>query len=137
MEFRLSGKPAVLVLIAAVVFGGWRMATARADLDTGAAQRLAQVLSAEYAREQLRGVTSYTQLTPARVDSLLATRNITFASITARGRTRQMTVRVEVLVNGRPPADRPVRYYRMRYSPISGWHLDRESNAFGYYSRLF
>lgn len=136
MQVRISGGRAIVLAIALLAFGGWRSMTAYADLEAGAAEELSQWLRAEYAREQLRGVESVDALTPAKVDSLLASQNVTFPSLKARGGPDDMVVRAEVRVGGRPPAE-PVRYYRMTYSTITGWRMKRETYAFAYYTRLF
>lgn len=125
-----------MLALALLAFGGWRSMTAYADLDAGAAEELSQWLRAEYTREQLRRVGSADALAPAKVDSLLASQNVTFSSLKARGRPDDLVVRAEVLVGGKPTAE-PVRYYRMTYSAVTGWKLTGETCAFAYYTRLF
>lgn len=134
MQLRLKGGSALALGIAILGFAGWRTATARADLDTGAADELAVWIGAEHTRDQLRGIESADELTPAKVDSLLASGNVTFASIRARGAPDDMIVRAEVLIDGRP--DR-IRYYRMSHDPMSGWRVNGESSAVLYYLHLF
>ena len=138
MQIRLTGVRALLLAIVLLGFGGWRSVTAYADLDEGAAQELSAWLKGEYARAQLRGITDVNTLTPAGVDSLLASQKVSFASIKARGKPEDMVVRAEVLVDGKPPTTgESVRYYRMSYSTITGWRMKRETFAFAYYLRLF
>lgn len=138
MQVRLKGAPALLVVAAVVAFVGWWAVTARAELDASAREALTQQLQAEFAREHLARVGRVEELTPASVDSLLATQTVTFPSLTARGRLPEVIVRVEIRVDGRPPADaREVRYYRMSYSPITGWRIQREATAFAYHTTWF
>lgn len=137
MHTRLKGLPAILLCVALAVFGGFRSLTAGADLEPQVAQELARRLGAEYVGQQLRGV-AVEDLTPAKVDSVLASQNVTFASIDARGRRNDMVVRAEILVDGRPPADGShVRYYRVSHGAVTGWRVERETTAFAYYSRIF
>ncbi|HEX6587839.1 MAG TPA: hypothetical protein VF039_02360 [Longimicrobiales bacterium] len=137
IQFRVRGLPAVIIIVGLVVFGGWRARAARADLETGAADEIARVLRAEFARELLGDMGSGTP-TAADADALLRTQNVSFTSMRARGSTGNLVVRVRVLVDGQPPADgRDVRYFRMRYSPLTGWHLRHESNAFAWHTTFF
>jgi hypothetical protein len=86
----------------------------------------------------LRTVTTVDDLTPAKVDSLLAGQNVTFTSVAARGAPDNMFVRAEILVDGSPPGDsNGTRYYQMSYSTITGWRMTRETTALAYYATIF
>jgi len=79
----------------------------------------------------------------ARTDAILATQNISFSSVSARGawagrQGSEVIVRVEIQVNGGPPPDgQPVRYYRMRYRGLSGWDVGGRTSAWSYRFKLF
>lgn len=91
-----------------------------------------------------RGDTLYfraliTNLTSERIqigtiDSLLIGQSVTFASVKARGASGDMVVRVEVLIDGEPPRDGAVRYYRMSHSAVTGWRLRHEVHAWTFYT---
>lgn len=48
-----------------------------------------------------------------------------------------MVVRVEVLIDGEPPRDDAVRYYRMSYSAVTGWRTRHEVHAWTFYTKLW
>ena len=79
----------------------------------------------------------------AHVDSILAAQNVTFPSVSARGMWNasdggEAIVKVEIEVDGGPPPDgEPVRYYRMRYRPLSGWSVGGKTSAWVYRLKLF
>lgn len=138
MQFQLRGVPALVAVVLFALFALWRTTSARADLETGAAGELTQWLRAEYARERLAGITDAGTLASGAIDSLIATQNVTFTSIEARGAPDDMIVRIVIQVDGRPPADgREVRYYRMSHSTINGWRLRGETTALAYWLKLF
>jgi hypothetical protein len=64
---------------------------------------------------------------------------VTCPKITAHGSLDDAVVRAEVLIDGAPPPDgRSVRYFRMSYSSVLGWHLEsRRATALQYYLALF
>ncbi len=138
MQLQMKGPRAVLVLVVVLGFGAWRSFSAHTDLDTGAAQELSRMLQAEYARTELSRIGGVEDLTPEAVADLLATQNVTFTSLTARGTSDDMIVRAEVAVDGREPQDgAAVRYYRMSHSVLTGWRVSRETSAWAYYTKLF
>ncbi|MBR9990031.1 MAG: hypothetical protein KFH98_09760 [Gemmatimonadetes bacterium] len=136
MTLHLKGPQAVLLVVGVVAFAGWRGVTAYTDLEDGAAQELSEWLRAEHARDQLRDISSVGDVTPAKLDSILAGQRVTFASVRARGAPEDMVVRVEVLIDGTPPRDGAVRYYRMSYGAVTGWRMKREVHAWTFYTKL-
>ena len=135
MEIRLKGWQAGVVLLAIVAFVAFRFATARATLDTEGAEVLRQWVAAEYQRYHLNRA-DLTDEERARV--LLATDSVRFRTISGRGSPDDMVVRVEIERNrAHPPGTPYVRYYRMEYSTVTGWHHRGDVTALAYYLAFF
>ena len=87
-------------------------------------------ITAEYARYHLARIDLTDQ---ERVDILLASDTVAF-TMSARGRPSRTVVRVEIQPGPAHPPDAPtVRYYRMSYSTITGWHHEGHTTTLGYY----
>ncbi len=129
-QFKLTGAPAVVVLLLVVGFAGFQLLRAHQTVDSDGREVLRQWIVAEYARYHL----ARTDLTAEeRATVLLASDSVTF-SMAARGRPSRTIVRVEIqpgLVH--PPNAPTVRYYRMSYSTITGWHHEGHTTSLGYY----
>lgn len=130
-QIRIKGLPAVVIILALAAFAGFRLLQASTTLDGDGREVLRQWIAAEYARYQL----ARTDLTDEeRVPLLLATDSVEFRSLSGRGRPDRTIVRVEVAPGSAQPPDSPVvRYYRMEYSTITGWRLEREVSVVSYY----
>lgn len=117
-----------------MAFLGFRQWQSRATLDSDATEVVTWWIAAEYSRYHL----ARTDVTDQeRAQFLLATDSVQLASISARGRPARMFVRVEVTPGtASPPGWDGVRYYRMKYSTITGWHMERETTAVSYYLAL-
>ena len=128
---RIKGFPAAVIIVALAAFAGFRLLQADSTLDGDGREVLHQWIAAEYARYQL----ARTDLTDQeRVPFLLASDSVEFRSLSARGRPDRTVVRVELEPNSAQPPDAPmVRYYRMRYSTVTGWQLGREVTVVSYY----
>jgi len=136
-QIRLTGVKAVVVILALVGFGVFRLVSARSTLDTQGTEELSMWLRAEYASRYLSNLDAAT-LTPEDVESLLALDRITFPSIRGNGTPSDMVVRVEIEIDGQPPPDgRSVRYWRMEHSMLTGWRMQREANVLSYYLNVF
>lgn len=134
---KLNGVSAVLVVLVIAAFGGFRALTARADLDGDTRQQLEGWLVGQYTSEYLRTM-DQSNPTAADVDSLLTRSTPEIVDLRARGTRRDMIVRTEIRVGGRPPPDgKSVRYWRMEHSQLTGWRLRREVTALSYYLKLF
>jgi hypothetical protein len=135
MEIRLKGWQAVVVLLAIVAFLGFRFATARATVGTEGAEVLRQWVAAEYQRYHLDR-TDLSDEERARV--LLATDSVRFRTVSGRGSPDDMVVRVEIEPSSAHPPDTPyVRYYRMEYSTVTGWHHRGNVTALAYHLAFF
>lgn len=137
MASRVNRKGKAAFVAAFLGFVAWQGLTGFTNLEAGVEDELSHRLRAEYAMELFRGA-SPQDLAAAGIDSILADQNVTFESMRAVGTRDKMVVRVEIRVNGRPPADgRAVRYYRMSYRIPRGWRIRSETSAIRYYTAIF
>ncbi len=144
MKTRLTGVPAILVLVVAVAAVIWRQSSMKASLDDEAASEINQWLVMRYAADALAkhvghgGLDDASSLDRAALDEILASRQVEIVSIDARGQPDDIVVRVEVRVAGKEPPDgRSVRYFRMSHSLATGWHLRYETGAWSYRLKWF
>lgn len=130
-QIRLKGLPAIVIILALAGFAGFRLLQANAALDDDGREVLRRWIAAEYSRYHL----ARTDVTDEeRVPFLLASDSVEFISLSGRGRPDRTVVRVEVAPGSAQPPNSPtVRYYRMRYSTITGWQLERQVSAVSYY----
>lgn len=127
---KLTGAPAVLVLIVIVGFAGFSLLRANQTVDSDGRAVLRQWISAEYVRYHLARRDLSDQ---DRAEILLASDSVTF-ELSARGRPSRTVVKVEIQRGRAHPPDAPtIRYYRMSYSTVTGWHHDGHTTALGYY----
>lgn len=104
--------------------------------------KLRETIRTELAREYLETADiekdSPEKFTQKTEEMLKNVERIGFRSIKARGKDDDVVVRMEVLVDGKPPAGKsPVRYFRMEYSVLTGWRYLNETSAFSYYAKIF
>lgn len=151
MEFKLTGPSAIVAIVGVLAFGAYRMVSMQTELESEALEELELYLAAEYAREDVAALSDALDSgqpiddrdARERTDRILATQNITFPSVNARGMWNatdggDVVVKVEIQVDGGPPPDgEPVRYYRMRYRPMSGWRVGGRTSVWSYRLKLF
>jgi len=127
---KLKGGPAMVVLLLIAAFAGFRFLRANQTVDRDGREVLHQWISAEYVRYHL----ARSDLTDQeRADVLLASDSVAFV-LSARGRPSRTVVRVEIQPGRAHPPDAPtIRYYRLSYSTLTGWHHDGHTTALGYY----
>lgn len=129
----LKGGPAVLVLAALIAFGAWRVYAARVALDTDARERIEEQLEARYLRGALADVGGGIP-NGEQVEALLRSGRVEIQSLSARGTPGDVVVRVEATVDGQPPPDgEPVTYWRMSYSTVAGWRVERATTALSWW----
>ena len=148
MQFQLKGLPAVAVIVLVLSFGAYRVHSMQTALDTDGANELKFWISSEYASQITHSLPedvsamSEQQMTET-AKRLQALERIELTSIHAkgmwsRGKDSDVVVKVDVLVDGQPPPDGiATRYYKMKYSSISGWRVVRETSAWSYRLKLF
>ncbi|NIM51607.1 MAG: hypothetical protein GTN62_12330 [Gemmatimonadales bacterium] len=143
IKIRLTGWKAILVLVVAVAFVGYRYVAMRTTLATEAAAELRLWLAAGYISQGLPALQEAVErgdqeAAAAQAQNIVAQERIEFTSIGARGGRDDVVVRVEILVDGKPPPDgRQVRYFRMRHSLVTGWMMRYETSALAYIFKLF
>lgn len=143
IKIRVTGWKAILVLVVAVAFVGYRYVAMRTTLATEAADELRLWLAAGYISQGLPALQEAVErgdreAAATQAQDLVAQERIEFASIGARGSRDDVVVRVEILVDGKPPPDgRQVRYFRMRHSLVTGWTMRYETSALAYIFKLF
>ncbi len=113
----------------------------RSTLQTEAADELKLWVRGEYLSQGLHGIDPE-QMTEEELqekgEELLSLSEVQFISISARGRGDDIVVKVEIRVSGQEPPDgKPVRYFRMEHSVVTGWRVLHETTALSYYLKLF
>lgn len=151
MEIKLTGPTAALGLVAVLGFGAYRMVSMQTELETEALEQLEAYLAAEYGSAEVAALSDAMESqepladsdASARAERIVASQNISFPSVNARGMWEgrdggDVVVRVEIEVDGGPPPDgESVRYYRMRYRGLSGWQVRGRVSAWSYRLKLF
>ncbi|UCF41770.1 MAG: hypothetical protein JSW43_05445 [Gemmatimonadota bacterium] len=143
IKIRVTGWKALLMLLIAAGFVGYRYYAMQTTLETGAADELRFWLAAEYIAQGLPALEEAVELgDPTAAEELardiVARDRIEFTEMSARGAPEDLAVRVRIRVDGRvPPVGREVRYFRMRYSTVTGWRMRWETTKLGYYLELF
>ena len=132
---RLTGFKALLVLVVilgAVVF---RVATARSKLDTQGRLALEAWVRGEVIRPILADTT---RSMLERGAAVVQAAGVKIREIAVRGPLDGAVARVELEPNPAfPPDTELVRYYRVRYSEITGWTHAGRANVFAWYLAAF
>lgn len=132
---RLNGWKAVLVLLIVAGVGGYRVTTARAKIDTQGRAALEQWVQMELIRPLLADTTRSLQEQGA---AIAQASSVTIRSLAVRGRLSDAVVRVELAPNpALPPGADLVRFYRMRYTTISGWTHRGSATRLAWYLAAF
>lgn len=127
----ITGWKAVVVLVALVAVGGFRVTTGHAKLDAKARSALTLWVQSEMIRPILADTTR--SLAEKGAAALQAS-SVSVRSLAARGPLSNAVVRAELAPNPAfPPGTKLVRYYRMRYSQSSGWTLRGKATAVDWY----
>jgi len=130
-----SGWKAVLVLVVLASVVVFRVVTARAKLDTQGRAALEMWVRGEMIRPILGDTTR--SLTD-RGAALAGASSVTIRSRAVRGRLDNAVVRVELAPSpALPPGTDLVRYYRMRYSEITGWTHRGSATVLNWYLAAF
>ena len=131
----LNGWKAVLVLVIVVGAMVFRVATARAKLDTQGRAQLEAWVQSEVIRPILADTTRSLAEQGAAV---LQASSVTIQSLAVHGSLSKAVVRVELAPNpALPPGTAMVRYYRMRYSSLTGWTHSGNTTALSWYLAAF
>ena len=142
IKLQLSGWKAIAVIGIVVAVAGYRFMAVRTTLETGGADELKMWVLADYVRQGLPALeqaleSGDMQAAEEQAQQLIAAERIRFTEMKARGTPDDLVVRVKIRVDGgAPPDGREVRYFRMSHSTITGWRMERETSALGYYLKL-
>lgn len=131
---RIKGFPALLLLLAFFGFQGFRFMLAGSELDE-AGEEIAILLQGKFITQMTARVAAE-DMTEAQIDSMMAMTNIAFPSIKAHGSLDDTVLRVEVLIDGKPPADGAVQYWEAEWSRITGWRVGLRTDALSYWLRV-
>lgn len=131
VTFTLTGWKAVALIVVVVAFGAYRFTRARAALEGQGRETLEAWIVGEIQRPLLADTT----LSLAeKGDALLEASRLTIRTLDARGPLDDVQVRVELEPSsGLPPGFELVRYYRMRYSSLTGWSHKGRGSALSYW----
>ncbi len=142
IKIKLTGWKALVALVVVAGFLGYRYYALHTTVATEAADELRFWLAAEYIAAGLPALEEAVESGDAvaaelQAQEILARERIEFTEISARGSADDVVVRVELLVDGRaPPVGKPVRFFRMKHSMVTGWRMQREVHAISYYLRF-
>lgn len=148
MEIQLKGLPAVAALILVVGFGAYRIHSMQTTLETDAVEELKFWILSDYSRQALADVPEDVSMVSDQqaaeaAEKIQALERIEFPSIKAKGmwksgKDSDVLVKVDLLVDGQPPPDGvSTRYYKMRYSSVSGWRVVRRTSAWSWRLKLW
>ncbi len=144
VQIKLTGWKAAVVVIAVALLCLYGLMTRDASLDAQAGEVLKAWIGTQYmgealAKYQINGKSNFNEETAEQgLNELLAAGDITFPSIKARGKKRNVVVRVEVLVDGNTPPDgKCVRYFSMNHSSAIGWTMNHETFWTSYFIKIF
>ncbi|PIS47022.1 MAG: hypothetical protein COT17_05565 [Elusimicrobia bacterium CG08_land_8_20_14_0_20_51_18] len=140
MTVNLGGWKAIIVILAILGFSVFKYQTSRRTLEPKVRQIIRLEMAAEYlqlAKAELEIPLPEGQ--EAKSSEMLKNiERIEFKSLSARGKDDDIVARAEILVDGKVPAGKkPVRYFRMEYSVLTGWRYLNETSAMVYYLKFF
>jgi len=142
IKIKLTGWKAIVAILAVLAFLAYRYNAMHTTVATEAADELRFWLAAEYMAAGLPALEQAVESGDAvaaeiQAQEILARERIEFPDLSARGSPEDVVVRAEILVDGRaPPVGKPVRYFRMEHSMVTGWRMQREVHAISYYLRF-
>jgi len=142
IKIKLTGWKAIVAILAVLAFLAYRYNAMHTTVATEAADELRFWLAAEYMAAGLPALEQAVESGDAvaaeiQAQEILARERIEFPDLSARGSPEDVVVRAEILVDGRaPPVGKPVRYFRMEHSMLTGWRMQREVHAISYYLRF-
>ncbi len=138
-EVKLKGWMALPVLVLFVGFAGYRLFSIKTTLASEAAEELKVWIRADYARSYLECIDVNKldkQTLDPHIEAMAALEKVQIVVISFRG-TDPVYVKAEIRVDGKEPPDgRPIRYFLMEYSTLTGWRVLREISALRYHLKL-
>ncbi len=143
-KVQLKGTNALIAIVVLLGFFGYKYYSAQSTLATEGAEVLKFWLSGEYQSHAIDNFKSPDSKVgnPENIEKralkILDAGKVKFLSLKARGASKDIIVRAEISVNGKPPEiGKVVRYFRMEHTMISGWYVHRETTAFAFYTKFW
>ena len=144
MKFKLTGWKAIVALLVAVAFVGFRVETQSSTLESQGVEKIRNWLMAESTRAALPDMQKAMEGQAGGDKSLedfakkFQEQNFEIISVTTHGAGSNVIARVEVRFKGESHSDgMGVRYLRMQYSMVTGWRVVREASKWDYYLAAF
>ena len=132
LTFKLTGWKALALLLVLAVLGAYRFTRARAALEGQGREALEAWIVGEIQRPLLADTTL--GLAEKGEALLAASGAVRIRALDAHGPFDDVHVRVELEPDpALPPGFELVRYYRMRYSSLTGWTHEGWSNPVSYW----
>lgn len=133
---KISGRNAVLVLIVATAFVGFRFVTARSKIDGQGRATLQTWVQDQVVRPILGDTTRSEEERGAAASAGVSA--VQIKSLQVHGPLNRAIVRVELAPSPALPAGtKLLRYYRMQYSDLTGWRVVGSARAWDWYLALF
>ena len=136
----LKGPWAFIALLLIGAFTIFQYSDRDRTLESDAVEVIKPWLIAEYTRNillQLQEMVDNPSEKEKQIEALvknIARDNIQIVSIQARGKGDDVTVQVEIEVDGKEPPDgKRIRYFRMSHSTVIGWQYEYEISKWRYY----
>jgi hypothetical protein len=132
LTFKLTGWKALAFLVLLLALGAYRFTRARAALEGDGREKLETWIVGEIQRPLLADTTlSLAEKGEALLETFGSVR---IRALDARGPYDDVQVRVELEPDPAfPPGFELIRYYRMRYSSLTGWSHKGRGSALGYW----
>ncbi len=141
-QFQLKGWSAVVVIMLAVGFFGFKVFLVQSTLGEDQLDGIKVWLQAEYSGQHIDALreavdSGDTETFNALAAEVEAAGKIEFVSIKARG-TDEVVVRVEIQVDGHdPPRGERVRYFILKHTMGMAWWVKHETSSWSYYLKIF
>ena len=142
-EIKLTGWKAVAALVVIAGYGLFRITMQHQALHTDGVEKIQYWLAAEAMRAALPGLERAMEAPDANAEELenaadnLQPESFYILSVSRFGKDDDIVVKIEYRRRGQAEPGNQVRYLRMEYGSIAGWHVRSETNRWRYYMAAF
>jgi hypothetical protein len=144
MKIKLTGWKAVIVVVAVIGFVIFKLNVQTKALQTEGVEEVKRRLLLESARAALPDMRKALENPAENTGYLekmakdLQLENFEIVSVTRHGVGERIVARVEVRYKGESVSEgMGVRYFRMKYSTVTGWRVVHETTKLNYYLAAF
>ena len=144
MKIKLTGWKAVIVIVAVIGFVIFKLNVQTKALQTEGVEEVKRWLLLESARAALPDMRKALENPAENTGYLekmakdLQLENFEIVSVTRHGVGERIVARVEVRYKGESVSEgMGVRYFRMKYSTVTGWRVIHETTKLNYYLAAF